>query len=319
MNQKIERYHEPEDEINLYDLVFILFKNKMIIIVTTMIITLISLGIALYIRANTHDKYRINLSNNYFVDNDFFLKKTGIIPEVNLVENMLKKDDVISKIFENQKLRDLYLNSVTLNTDDIATKRKFLSKKVKIIINDTDKNISNQTGIIEFDFAGDKNLSIEIGDLLFKVYNEQYLSLIYKKIDSKYDFIYNERQKAAKALDEMDVKIKEIMNKEFSNKYNNINPDQIISLKYPKLYSDMENIKSIYNKYNDELMGLDGFKNERGNKIILSKVSSYYVIESESKAKLILVIGIIAGLMMGILLAFMKEFIEGYKKKYGDS
>lgn len=316
MNQEVERYHESEEEMDLYDLIFIMLKNKMIIIATTVLVTLLALGTALYVRANTHDKYGINLSNNYSIDDDFFLKKTGIIPERNYVENMLKEDNVISKVFENEKLKDLYLKSVTLNTDDVATKRKFLSKKVKIITNDRDKNLPIQTGIIEFDFAGDKNLSIEIGNLLFKLYNEQYLNLIYKKIDSKYEFIYNERQKAAKALDEMDAKIKEIMDKEFSNKYNNINPDQIISLKYPKIYSDMENIKSIYNKYNDELIGLDGFKNERDNKIILSKMSSYYVIEVKSKAKLILIIGIIAGLALGIILAFVKEFIEGYQKKY---
>lgn len=316
MNQEVERYHESEEEMDLYDLVFIMLKNKMIIIATTVLVTLLALGTALYVRANTHDKYGINLSNNYSIDDDFFLKKTGIIPERNYVENMLKEDNVISKVFENEKLKDLYLKSVTLNTDDVATKRKFLSKKVKIITNDRDKNLPIQTGIIEFDFAGDKNLSIEIGNLLFKLYNEQYLNLIYKKIDSKYDFIYNERQKAAKDLDEMDAKIKEIMDKEFSNKYNNINPDQVISLKYPKIYSDMENIKSIYNKYNDELIGLDGFKNERDSKIILSKMSSYYVIEVKSKAKLILIIGIIAGLALGIILAFAKEFIEGYKKKY---
>lgn len=302
--------------MDLYDLIFIMLKNKMIIIATTVLVTLLALGTALYVRANTHDKYGINLSNNYSIDDDFFLKKTGIIPERNYVENMLKEDNVISKVFENEKLKDLYLKSVTLNTDDVATKRKFLSKKVKIITNDRDKNLPIQTGIIEFDFAGDKNLSIEIGNLLFKLYNEQYLNLIYKKIDSKYDFIYNERQKAAKDLDEMDAKIKEIMDKEFSNKYNNINPDQIISLKYPKIYSDMENIKNIYNKYNDELMGLNGFKNERDSKIILSKMSSYYVIEVKSKAKLILIIGIIAGLALGIILAFVKEFIEGYQKKY---
>lgn len=316
MNQEVERYHESEEEMDLYDLIFIMLKNKMIIIATTVLVTLLALGTALYVRANTHDKYGINLSNNYSIDDDFFLKKTGIIPERNYVENMLKEDNVISKVFENEKLKDLYLKSVTLNTDDVATKRKFLSKKVKIITNDRDKNLPIQTGIIEFDFAGDKNLSIEIGNLLFKLYNEQYLNLIYKKIDSKYDFIYNERQKAAKDLDEMDAKIKEIMDKEFSNKYNNINPDQIISLKYPKIYSDMENIKNIYNKYNDELIGLDGFKNERDNKIILSKMSSYYVIEVESKAKLILIVGIIAGLALGIILAFVKEFIEGYQKKY---
>lgn len=316
MNQEVERYHESEEEMDLYDLIFIMLKNKTIIIATTILATLLALGAALYVRANTHDKYGINLSNNYSIDDDFFLKKTGIIPERNYVENMLKEDNVISKVFENEKLKDLYLKSVTLNTDDIATKRKFLSEKVKIITNGSDKNLSIQTGIMEFDFSGDKNLSIEIGDLLFKLYNEQYLNLIYRKIDSKYDFIYNERQKAAKALDEMDIKIKEIMDKEFNNKYNNINPDQIISLKYPKLYSDMENIKSIYNKYNDELIGLDGFKNERDSKIILSKMSSYYVIETKSKAKLILVIGIVAGLIMGTILAFVKEFIEGYKKKY---
>ncbi|MGL5054430.1 MAG: hypothetical protein ACRC54_01930 [Fusobacteriaceae bacterium] len=316
MNQEVERYHEAEEEMDLYDLIFIMLKNKMIIIATTVLVTLLALGTALYVRANTHDKYGINLSNNYSIDDDFFLKKTGIIPERNYVENMLKEDNVISKVFENEKLKDLYLKSVTLNTDDVATKRKFLSKKVKIITNDRDKNLPIQTGIIEFDFAGDKNLSIEIGNLLFKLYNEQYLNLIYRKIDSKYDFIYNERQKAAKDLDEMDAKIKEIMDKEFSNKYNNINPDQIISLKYPKIYSDMENIKSIYNKYNDELMGLNGFKNERDSKIILSKMSSYYVIEVESKAKLILIVGIIAGLALGIILAFVKEFIEGYQKKY---
>lgn len=301
MNQEVERYHESEEEMDLYDLIFIMLKNKVIIIATTVLVTLLALGAALYVRANTHNKYAINLSNNYSIDNDFFLKKIGIIPEKNYVENMLKEDDVISKVFENGNLKELYLKSVTINTDDIATKRKFLSKKVKIITNDKDKNLPIQIGMIEFDFTGDKNLSIEIGNLLFKLYNEQYLNLIYKKIDSKYEFIYNERQKAAKALDEMDVKIKEIMDKEFSNKYNNINPDQIISLKYPKIYSDMENIKSIYNKYNDELIGLDGFKNERDSKIILSKMSSYYVIEVESKAKLILIVGIIAGLALGII------------------
>lgn len=316
MNQEVEKYCESEEEIDLYDLVFIMLKNKMVIIITTTIITLLALGMALYVRANNHVKYGINLSNNYSIDNDFFLKKTGIIPERNYVENMLKEDDVINKVFENQRLKDLYLKSITLNSDDISTKRKFISQKIKININDKGKNLPIQTGTIEFDFNGDRNLSVEIGNLLFKLYNEQYLNLIYRKIDSKYNFIYNERQKAAKALDEMDFKIKNIMNQEFSNKYNNINPDQIIALKYPKLYSDMENIKNIYNKYNDELIGLDGFKNEKDNKIILNKMSSYYVIETPSKAKLILVAGIIAGLIMGVALAFTKEFIEGYKKKY---
>lgn len=316
MSKEVERYYESEDEVELYDLLFTILKNKRIVIITTVIITLLALGTALYVRATTHEKYGINLSNSYSIDNDFFLKKTGIIPERNNVENMLKDDSVISKIFENQKLKELYLKSVTKNVDDISIMRKFISKKIKITMNDNDKNLPIQRGTIELDFAGDKELSIEIGDLLFKLYNEQFLDLIYRKINSKYDFIYSERQKAAKNLEVMDIKIKDIMNKEFGNKYNNLNPDQIISLKYPKTYNDMVDIRNIYSKYNDELIGLDGFMNEKGNKIILNKNSSYYVIEVQSKAKLILIVGIIAGFIIGIALAFVKEFTEGYKKKY---
>lgn len=305
-----------EDEIDLYELLFIILKNKVIVISVAIIITLLALGAALYVRNNSHNRYAVNFSNVYSNDNHFFLEKSGIIFEKNYAENILKDDNIVKKIFENNNIKDLYLKSTSKDSKDISIMRGFLSKRIKIVISDKDKKLPIQTGILELDFLGDRKLSSEIGDLLFKTYNEEFFNLIYNKINLKYNFVYQEREKAAKSLEDMDKKIKEIMYSEFGNKYENLDPDKIISMKYPKFYNDMKNVEEIYKKYNNELIGLDGFKNEKENKVILNKTSSYYTIEVKSKAKIILLVGVIVAIIAGIFSAFIKEFLDEYKKRY---
>ena len=54
-----------------------------------------------------------------------------------------------------------------------------------------------------------------------------------------------------------------------------------------------------------------------GNNIeIIKETSDTYLVKGTSKAKLILAVGTVAGIFLGIMLAFLKEFIEGYKKRY---
>ncbi|MGL5124312.1 MAG: Wzz/FepE/Etk N-terminal domain-containing protein [Fusobacteriaceae bacterium] len=317
MKQEIEKYCEREEEIDLYELLFIIFKNKKTIIITTLVVMVLSFTAALYIRANTYVKYGVKIVRDYSIENNIFLKKAKIIPERISIDTLLKNDDVIIALFKNQKLADLYHKSVSLKTDDISIMRNFILEKIKINTNKEEKLLLEERPSIEFDFLGNRNLSVEIGDLLIKLYTEEYLNKIYEKINFRYDFVSNEREKLRKDFEKVDLKIKNVMNIEFSNNYNNLNLEQIIALKYPVLFSELSNIRNLYNEYNEELIGLTGFKNDKNKKEILKKTSSYYEIKTKSKAKLILVVGIVLGLMLGITLAFIKEFVEKYKKKYG--
>ena len=318
-HRKHESYdsYEENDEIDLYELIAILVKNRVTIIVTAILITALSLGAALYVRAKTFDKYGITVNVNYDIENDFFLKKTGIIPNRLELQNLLKDDEVVIELFKNNKLKEIYLKNVTKKQDDISVMRKFLQKRINIIgePKEKGKELLKENLTLEFDFLEDKNLSVEIGEILFKIYNDKMLNSIYQKIDEKYGFVFKEREKYRTELDSVELKLKKVMTEEFGNNYENIDTDQVLKLKYPKEYSNLQLLISNYDKYNEELNGLDGFKNEKDQKTVLIKTSSYYLIEVQSKAKMILAVGVFLGIALGVVLAFLKEFIEGYKKR----
>lgn len=316
-HRKHESYdsYEENDEIDLYELIAILVKNRVTIIITAILITALSLGAALYVRAKTFDKYGITVNVNYDIGNDFFLKKTGIIPNRLELQNLLKDDEVVIELFKNNKLKEIYLKNVTKKQDDISVMRKFLQKRINIIGEPKEKELLKENLTLEFDFLEDKNLSVEIGEILFKIYNDKMLNSIYQKIDEKYGFVFKEREKYRAELDSVELKLKKVMTEEFGNNYENINTDQVLKLKYPKEYSNLQLLISNYDKYNEELSGLDGFKNEKDQKTVLIKTSSYYLIEVQSKAKMILAVGVFLGIALGVVLAFLKEFIEGYKKR----
>lgn len=63
------------------------------------------------------------------------------------------------------------------------------------------------------------------------------------------------------------------------------------------------------------LIGLDGLKRDNNIKNIVSLDSSIYEVETKSKAKMILAIGIVFGMVLGIMSAFIAEFINSYKKR----
>lgn len=317
-HKKHESYDSyEEDEIDLYELIAILVKNRVTILATAILITALSLGAALYIRAKTYDKYGITVNVNYDIGNDFFLKKTGIIPNRLELQNLLKDDEVVIELFKNNKLKEIYLKNATKKQDDISVMRKFLQKRINIIgePKEKGKELLKENLTLEFDFLEDKNLSVEIGEALFKIYNDKMLNSIYQKIDEKYGFVFKEREKYRTELDSVELKLKKLMTEEFGNNYGNIDTDQVLKLKYPKEYSNLKLLISNYDKYNEELNGLDGFKNEKDQKTVLIKTSSYYLIEVQSKAKIILAVGIVLGIALGVVLAFLKEFIEGYKKR----
>ncbi|MGL5962977.1 MAG: Wzz/FepE/Etk N-terminal domain-containing protein, partial [Fusobacteriaceae bacterium] len=76
-NYKIQGYNNS-DEIDLYDLIEILVKNKMIILLTTAILTLGALGGAMLHRAGVHNKQGVNFAINNGIYSDFFYKKAEI-------------------------------------------------------------------------------------------------------------------------------------------------------------------------------------------------------------------------------------------------
>ncbi|MGL4999421.1 MAG: Wzz/FepE/Etk N-terminal domain-containing protein, partial [Cetobacterium sp.] len=125
MNE-IKRYETQQnnDEIDLYDLVEILVKNKMTIIVTTILVTLISLGAALAVRKDTKLKFAQDI--NIIKTKDFFIKKAEIDGEPVRLTELLENSVIQKKYFENSELEKFYKESLGTKVDTYSARKDFL-------------------------------------------------------------------------------------------------------------------------------------------------------------------------------------------------
>ncbi|MGL5936705.1 MAG: hypothetical protein ACRCZI_13915, partial [Cetobacterium sp.] len=131
MEQKFQvieqKYHD--DEIDLYELIEIMVKNRMIIVISAIICTLISLGAALYLRAQKNDY----LIKDIVISQDTFkLKGVNTI----LPEGILLKNDNVKSLLEIDSLKAEYLKNTPLELQSVDAERKFLSEVITVIKDD---------------------------------------------------------------------------------------------------------------------------------------------------------------------------------------
>lgn len=298
---KVMETRQHDDEIDLYELIEILVRHKWSIVITTIVCTLLSLGAALYVRSKAPD---------YLIKNIVVQQESYELKGVNRidVDAVLLQDKNVEKILEIESLKNRYLEIVPENMQNIASGRKFLQDIITISKNGKNlEEVAIKTKIIVDETTG-KNVINSYLDIL-------------KEQDNLSQVITNEKNVKLRALEEVKDSLKEVQN-EMADIFKNdsdlraLKPEDrvsYISYKYPELTLRKDEQEKYHNAYVDEVVKLNSL-NDRTN--IIREVSDIYLVKGQSKAKLILVVGIVMGLFLGIMVAFFKEFIDGYKRRY---
>ncbi|MGL5623036.1 hypothetical protein [Cetobacterium sp.] len=298
---KVMEQKQYDDEIDLYELIEILVRHKWSIVLTTILCTMLSLGAALYVR---------NKTPNYLIKSILIQQDTYGLKGVNKinVDTVLLQDKNVEKILEIEPIKKEYLENTPEKMQNMASERKFLQELITISKNEkNNEEISIKTEIIV-----NESSSRDIINKYIDILREQ---------DNLADIIAKEKKLKGDSLEKTKVEIENIQNEildifKKDSELRALKPEEkmsYIAAKYPELNLRKSEQEKYYNTYVNELIRLDSLNDKMD---IIKEMTDIYFLKGQSKAKLILAVGIIMGVFLGIIVAFFKEFIDGYKKRY---
>ena len=323
---KMEDEFYEENEINIYDLINIFIKNiKLFIKVTILgiVITCLYIGVRIiFFKDNTlYINYTLNYQeiNSYIGDNVYYPKKS---PKEILLDNKY-----IELLFENPELKALYEEKVKEDRDSIDTKRQFLiNNKVleTLSIKELTKNKDEQE-LISPDAYRTTVRVIRRNDTNKKVSNSimtTYLDILkqYYK-ENMFDYLAKRKKYLEKTLPVLKKQLEEnaVSGKvSISSGGSGIGATDVNYFKY--IYPiQVSNIDTYYEKYKTletEYQAIKTlFELELNKTENFIKYDSSIIVEREKSGNIIkLGIGVFLSLCLGVLVIFIKEFIEGYKK-----
>lgn len=303
-----------ENEIDLVDLLKILIKNKGLILLTTIIITAFSMGGALYIRSNRVEKFQQNFRLRNYADAYYRGKAKLIVKSFN-VEEMLLDDEIVNKFYANEDFNRYYLEKTKgekITSDD---KRNFINDSIKInkVMNGNKKEVKYYS--LTSNIKDNKELSEELIALYINIINKEKSISIMNAIDSEENFITEKKDLYEKKVKEGEKKIAEIIKQQPASILENQSIISILSITNPSLLQEMNNNKELYKKYYSQAVGIEGLKEDKNLNKQIEKISSIYKVEEKSKSKMIVAIGMMLGLFLGIMVAFIKEFFANVDLK----
>lgn len=298
---KVMEPKQYDDEIDLYELIEILVRHKWSIVLTTIMCTLLSLGAALYVRSKTP---------NYLIKSILIQQDTYGLKGINKidVDTVLLQDKNIEKILEIEPIKKEYLENTPKEMQSMASERRFLQDIITVSKNEKNpEEISIKTEIIVDESSG--------RDIINK-----YIDIL-REQDNLAVVIEKEKKIKNDSLEKTKVEIENIQNEildifKKDSDLRALKPEEkmnYIASKYPELNLRKNEQEKYYNTYVNELIRLDSL-NDKPN--VIKETTDIYFLKGQSKAKLILTVGIIMGLFLGIMVAFLKEFIDGYKRRY---
>ena len=321
---KVEDDFQEENEINIYDLINIFIKNiKLFIKITILglIITCLYIGVRIvFFKNNTiYINYTLNYQeiNSYIGDNIYYPKKN---PKEILLDNKY-----IDLLFENPELKALYEQKVKEDRDSIDTKRQFLiNNKIleTLSIKELTKNKDEQElispdsyrTIVRINRKSDSGR--KISDSVMTTYLN-ILNQYYK--ENMFDYLAERKKYLEKTLPVLkkQLEINAVSGNipitsggtgtTDNNYFKYIYPIQVSNIdtyyeKYKALETEYQAIKTLFEL---ELNKTENF----------IKYDSSIIVEREKSGNIIKFgIGIFLSLCLGILVIFIKEFMEGYKK-----
>ena len=321
---KVEDDFQEENEINIYDLINIFLKNlKVFIIVSVIGILITGIYVAKRIVFDKNNTIYINYTLNYeeinsYIGNNIYYPKKN--PEGILLENKY-----LELLFENPELKALYEEKVKEDRDNIATKRRFLEKKEivstvslkKMVKKIEEKDLISPDSyrtIVKINKRNDNDR--KVSDSVMTAYLD-ILNQYYK--ENMFDYLAERKKYLEKTLPVLKKQLEtNAVSGNISitsggtggtdnNYFKYIYPIQVSNIdtyyeKYKALETEYQAIKTLFDL---ELNKTENF----------IKYDSSIIIENERSGNLVkLAIGVFLSLCLGVLVIFIKEFMEGYKK-----
>ena len=325
---KVEDDFQEENEINIYDLINIFIKNiKLFVIISILgvIVTCLYIGKRMVFDKNNtiYINYTLNYQeiNSYIGDNIYYPKKT---PKEILLDNKY-----IELLFENPELRALYEEKIKKDRDNIDTKRQFLINN-KVLETSTIKELTKNKDEQELISPDSYRTTVRVNrrnDLERKIPNSimtTYLDILkqYYK-ENMFDYLAERKKYLEKTLPALkkQLEINAVSGNipiasggtgaTDNNYFKYIYPIQVSNIdtyyeKYKALETEYQAIKTLFEL---ELNKTENF----------IKYDSSIIVEREKSGNIIKFgIGVFLSLCLGVLVIFIKEFMEGYKKNKGN-
>ena len=321
---KIEDDFQGENEINIYDLISIFIKNiKLFVIVSILGIIVTCLYVAKRIVFDKNNTIYINYTlnyeemNSYIGDNVYYPKRN---PKEILLDNKY-----IDLLFENPELKALYEEKVKEDRDSIDTKRQFLVNN-RILETLSIKELTKDETEKELISPDSYRTTVRINkrnDIGKKVSNSiitTYLDILkrYYK-ENMFDYLAERKKYLEKTLPMLkkQLEVNAVSGNipitsggtgaTDNNYFKYIYPIQVSNIdtyyeKYKALETEYQAIKTLFEL---ELNKTENF----------IKYDSSIIVEREKSGNIIKFgIGVFLSLCLGVLVIFIKEFMEGYKK-----
>ena len=315
---------QDEDIVNIYSIISTFLKNiKVFFIISTIgiIVTGIYIGKKIFFGKNNiiYIDYTLNYEeiNSYIGNNIYYPKKN---PEGILLDNKY-----LELLFENPELKALYEEKVKEDRDNIATKRRFLEKKEivstvslkKMVKKIEEKDLISPDSyrtIVKINKRNDNDR--KVSDSVMTAYLD-ILNQYYK--ENMFDYLAERKKYLEKTLPVLKKQLEtNAVSGNISitsggtggtdnNYFKYIYPIQVSNIdtyyeKYKALETEYQAIKTLFEL---ELNKTENF----------IKYDSSIITEREKSGNIIKFgIGIFLSLCLGVLVIFIKEFMEGYKK-----
>ena len=320
---KVEDEFHEENEINIYDLINIFIKNiKIFIMVTIIGIIVTCIYVAKKIIFDKNNTTYINYTLNYqeiksYMGEVYYPRKNP--------KEILLDDKYLGLLFENPELKSLYEEKVKDNKDDINTKRDFLTENKILEVNSLQEmaktkeeqdllSPNSYRTTVRVNRKLDKNR--EVSNSIIKSYldilNQYYKENMFDYLEERKDYLEKSLPILKKQLEDNAVSSKITVSSggtgtTENNYFKYIYPIQVSNIdtyyeKYKTFESEYQSIKT--------LIDLELNKSEN----FIKYDSSIITVKEKSGNITKLLIGIVLSLCLAIFSAFIKEFIEGYKK-----
>ena len=324
---KVEENFYEENEINIYDLINIFFKNiKIFIIVTIIGMIATCLYVGKRIVFDKHNTTYINYTLNYqeiksYMGEIYYPRKNP--------KELLLDDKYLELLFENPELKNLYEEKVKQNRDDISTKRDFLTENKILEINSLKELAKTKeeqdllspdsyrtTVRVNRKFDKNREVSNSIMKTYLNILNQYYKENMFDYLEERKAYLEKSLPVLKRQLEENSVSGKVSISAGGTGTTDNNYFKYIYPIQVSNIDTYYEKYKTFESEYQSIRTLIDLELNKSEN--FIKYDSSIINIKEKSGNMMKLAIGIILSICLGIFLAFTKEFIEGYKKSKGN-
>ena len=320
---KVEDNFYEENEINIYDLINIFFKNIKIFIIVTivgMIATCLYVGKRIVFDKNntTYINYTLNYQEiKSYMGEIYYPRKSP--------KELLLDDKYLELLFENPELKNLYEEKVKQNRDDISTKRDFLTENKILEINslkelaktkeeqDLLSSDSYRTTVrVNRKFDKNREVSNSIMKTYLNILNQYYKENMFDYLEERKAYLEKSLPVLKRQLEENSVSGKVSISAGGTGTTDNNYFKYIYPIQVSNIDTYYEKYKTFESEYQSIRTLIDLELNKSEN--FIKYDSSIINIKEKSGNMMKLLIGIALSVCLGIFSAFTKEFIENYKK-----